>query len=156
MVSFFTGIGAGIVGVLILFLIARRVIKVDFVPGNLYNSTLEVIQPILLRQPLIVIFEEVVFRWGLLNHMRLHPTIGLFGAYFFSSLIFGLAHIPNFGYRFAIAASLAGLVYGGSYILSDFNILVPMIIHALVNVIWQGYFEKKRQRLFIHTKYTIR
>lgn len=143
MVSFFTGIGAGIVGVLVLFIIARRIIKVDFVPGNLYNSTLEVIQPILLRQPLIVIFEEVVFRWGLLNHMRLNPNIGLFGAYFFSSLIFGLAHIPHFGYRFAVTAALAGFVYGGSYILSDFNIVVPMIIHALVNVIWQDYFEKK-------------
>jgi hypothetical protein len=76
--------------------------------------------------------DEVFFRG--LCFSSIHQQFGDNVAIGFSSLIYGLAHYPIFGSNIFIESFL-GLIYGASYLSSNFNIIVPVIIHAIYSLV---------------------
>lgn len=71
--------------------------------------------------------DELFFR-GFLFSM-IHQQFGDDIALGISSLIYGLFHFPIFGSNIIIESFL-GLLYGSSFLSANFNIVVPVIIHA--------------------------
>ena len=72
--------------------------------------------------------EEYAFR-GFLFAVLGH-NFGLPAAFIGSSVLFGLAHFPQFGSS-ALVESLLGAIFGYAYYLSGYNIAVPIAVHTL-------------------------
>jgi membrane protease YdiL (CAAX protease family) len=85
--------------------------------------------------------EELLFRGLLQNFLEQWWGKGL-RSLVAASLVFGAAHLnngeaPNF--RYALLASIAGLLYGFVFRRSG-NLLAPAMLHALVDAVWRAFF----------------
>ncbi|WP_434305114.1 CPBP family intramembrane glutamic endopeptidase [Clostridium botulinum] len=82
----------------------------------------------------IGIFEEVVYRqlWFniLFKDFKLHIVI----VFIITSIVYALNHI-FLGKQVFFQKILAGVVYGGLFYFSGFNILIPIITHCLENIV---------------------
>ncbi|KYN75721.1 CPBP family intramembrane glutamic endopeptidase [Clostridium sporogenes] len=82
----------------------------------------------------IGIFEEVVYRqlWFniLFKDFKLHIVV----VFIITSFVYALNHI-FLGKQVFFQKILAGVVYGGLFYLSGFNILIPIITHCLENTV---------------------
>ncbi|EKO1913326.1 CPBP family intramembrane metalloprotease [Clostridium botulinum] len=82
----------------------------------------------------IGIFEEVVYRqlWFniLFKDFKLHIVV----VFIITSVVYALNHI-FLGKQVFFQKILAGVVYGGLFYFSGFNILIPIIAHCLENTV---------------------
>nr|WP_243157951.1 CPBP family intramembrane glutamic endopeptidase [Clostridium sporogenes] len=82
----------------------------------------------------IGIFEEVVYRqlWFniLFKDFKLHIVV----VFIITSVVYALNHI-FLGKQVFFEKILAGVVYGGLFYFSGFNILIPIIAHCLENTV---------------------
>ncbi|APH16443.1 CAAX protease self-immunity family protein [Clostridium sporogenes] len=82
----------------------------------------------------IGIFEEVVYRqlWFniLFKDFKLHIVV----VFIITSVVYALNHI-FLGKQVFFQKILAGVVYGGLFYFSGFNILIPIITHCLENTV---------------------
>jgi len=76
--------------------------------------------------------EEFLFRGFLFN--IINENVGLFPAFTYSSIAFGLLHFPLFGVS-TIVETLFGAVFAYAYWISGYNIAVPIVTHALFDAI---------------------
>jgi len=79
------------------------------------------------------ISEEVFFR-GLLFTI-IAPIFGLWPALIISSLSFGFAHFPKLGAPQQVIETILGGIFGYAFILSGYNLAVPIAIHATYDFI---------------------
>ncbi len=90
----------------------------------------------------VALSEEFFFR-GLLQRWMSDWTGSATWGWLAASLAFGAAHLPFRGFpnwRFAVMATLAGLVYGRAY-LAGGGIRAAMVAHALTNTVWRTLLE---------------
>ncbi|WP_434303806.1 CPBP family intramembrane glutamic endopeptidase [Clostridium botulinum] len=89
---------------------------------------------VMLLSIFIGIFEEVVYRqlWFniLFKDFKLHIVI----VFIITSVVYALNHI-FLGKQVFFQKILAGVVYGGLFYFSGFNILIPIITHCLENIV---------------------
>nr|WP_242568123.1 CPBP family intramembrane glutamic endopeptidase [Clostridium botulinum] len=82
----------------------------------------------------IGIFEEVVYRqlWFniLFKDFKLHIVV----VFIITSFVYALNHI-FLGRQVFFQKILAGVIYGGLFYFSGFNILIPIIAHCLENTV---------------------
>lgn len=92
----------------------------------------------------VAITEEIFFRVVLMNGInqgiKRYNRFGWVGL-FCSSIVFGLMHLPRRGelipqLLYGLFAFIAGLCYGGSYILSGNNIIAAVISHSITDTVW--------------------
>lgn len=76
--------------------------------------------------------EEIFFRG--LCFPTIHTPVADDIAILFGALISGLAHVPIFGSNFFVESVLS-MIYGASFLASDFNVIVPMTIHAIYSLV---------------------
>lgn len=77
--------------------------------------------------------EEALFRGFMLRYLHVLPwTLNLTVALLISSAIFGLNHLYG-GIGGVVGSALAGFLFGLLFLLSG-NLLLPMILHALVDL----------------------
>lgn len=89
----------------------------------------------------IAIPEELLFRGLLQNYLQkiLSPP---YLALAITAVIFGATHLNNpplNDWRYFLLATIAGLIYGHAYLRTK-NLMAPVILHALVDAVWVGYF----------------
>lgn len=86
--------------------------------------------------------EELLFR-GLLQNSLSRAFSNDNAGWFTASAVFGLAHIANNGlfpnWRYALLASIAGIVYGRTWRKTN-SIFTSAMVHALVDTIWHLMF----------------
>ncbi len=88
---------------------------------------------VLLCMPLLIFVEEFLFRVGLLNAFM--PRLGVGPAILCSALVFVLAHEQALKADQTNASLfLYGLTFGLAYVLSDYQIGAPFLVHLGVNL----------------------
>ncbi|AVQ46039.1 CPBP family intramembrane glutamic endopeptidase [Clostridium botulinum] len=89
---------------------------------------------VIILSVVIGIFEEVVYRqlWFniLFKDFKLHIVV----VFIITSVVYALNHI-FLGKQVFFQKILAGVVYGGLFYFSGFNILIPIIAHCLENTV---------------------
>ncbi|MCS7315871.1 MAG: CPBP family intramembrane glutamic endopeptidase [Bryobacterales bacterium] len=89
----------------------------------------------------VALSEEFFFR-GLLQCWASQWLRSAVWGWLVASLAFGAAHLPFRGFpnwRFALVATVAGLVYGRAYRAGQ-GIRAAMVAHALTNTVWRTLF----------------
>ncbi|WP_045516198.1 CPBP family intramembrane glutamic endopeptidase [Clostridium sporogenes] len=82
----------------------------------------------------IGIFEEVVYRQLWFNILFKDFKLHIVGVFIITSFVYALNHI-FLGKQVLFQKILAGVVYGGLFYFSGFNILIPIITHCLENTV---------------------
>lgn len=82
----------------------------------------------------IGIFEEVVYRQLWFNILFKDFKLHIVGVFIITSFVYALNHI-FLGKQVFFQKILAGVVYGGLFYFSGFNILIPIIAHCLENIV---------------------
>ncbi|MDU1322058.1 MAG: CPBP family intramembrane glutamic endopeptidase [Clostridium botulinum] len=82
----------------------------------------------------IGIFEEVVYRQLWFNILFKDFKLHIVGVFIITSFVYALNHI-FLGKQVFFQKILAGVVYGGLFYFSGFNILIPIITHCLENTV---------------------
>ncbi len=76
-------------------------------------------------------FEEILYRgflfWWLMNHVSIYVAVPL------ASLPFALAHLSTTGFRNSFMAFILGLLWTGSYLLTD-SLWLAILTHILVDL----------------------
>jgi len=89
---------------------------------------------------LVAVIEEGLYRGFLMSEIKVILGVGTFALLInlvFSSIVFGLSH----GYQGAsgmISTGLVGLIIGGIFILSDFNLWLAIFTHGFIDTIGIG------------------
>jgi uncharacterized protein len=87
--------------------------------------------------------EEFLFR-GLLQNLLSRSLKNRYAGLVVASIVFGFAHIlhaPVPNWKYVCLASIAGLFYGRAWMKSG-SIFPGVIVHALVDTIWFGFFPR--------------
>ncbi len=109
-----------------------------FINLNLASPSLLFILYVLFYMTFIVFIEEILFR-GIIQTYLVKKTNVILGI-FFSSLVFGLAHLPNgltgfslglLNWKLALAAFFGGILFGYSFHKTK-SIIYPLILHAIL------------------------
>ncbi len=99
------------------------------------SSTSRMLSTVLLL--LVPVLEEIIFR-GIL--FSVFNGVNVFIILIVSSGAFALTHV-TFGFRTLMQKFLAGLVLGVAFILGDFVLLVPILIHLIENQLIMLYMQ---------------
>lgn len=75
------------------------------------------------------IVEEFVFRKAVMAFFKKVPAVAII----ISGIAFGYIHVASDDYRQIIYYMLIGMVLAGFYVLSKYNIFVPIIMHMIFN-----------------------
>ncbi|APF27476.1 CAAX protease self-immunity family protein [Clostridium sporogenes] len=89
---------------------------------------------VMLLSIFIGIFEEVVYRQLWFNILFKDFKLHIVGVFIITSFVYALNHI-FLGKQVFFQKILAGVVYGGLFYFSGFNILIPIIAHCLENTV---------------------
>ncbi|MBD5640264.1 CPBP family intramembrane metalloprotease [Clostridium botulinum] len=89
---------------------------------------------VMLLSIFIGIFEEVVYRQLWFNILFKDFKLHIVGVFIITSFAYALNHI-FLGKQVLFQKILAGVVYGGLFYFSGFNILIPIITHCLENTV---------------------
>jgi membrane protease YdiL (CAAX protease family) len=88
----------------------------------------------------VALSEEILFRGLIYNYLAQYLNrCSFYVPLVVSSIIFGFAHLINFGWAMVFLATIAGFFYGLTYIKTK-NLFCAVVIHTLVNLCWMLFF----------------
>lgn len=140
----FVGAGFGIIVIFIEFMMAQLKAKMEFgnfakkvSPPKSYLESFSIINVFLII--LAASFEEILFRQIII--VELYSTIagwGMIIGIVLSCILYAINHV-YFGVFAVIQKIASGLIFSSLFIVSEYNVLVPIMAHCVQNLVLYIY-----------------